>query len=302
MPSYLNVDYKFAIIRVDIKKNTKRDIWKGETTMEQKRMQNVLREQFGFRVLIFLVALLGCVGYGLYGKQAPIIWGIVLGTAASALVWASVELFDFFVSTYHQYCLERGAFILMVTGYWSKIRTLLSTDKNEICWSKIKGVVEELYAKTAQYPFSGGVYATSREFQDAASYITRMYWRVRGCFWNLDDVAPESCQAESLYDMFFVIENGERNGEVFLSDLSNLETEMEELRDVELSFEKFDVPKYSFKTMRPGVMWEEIDADHNTHVQWRFRPQADFGRKFGETPANGAVITVLWLIFRRITE
>lgn len=268
--------------------------------MEQKRMQNMLREQFGFRIFIFLIALLGCIGYGLYGKQAPVIWGIILGAAASALVWALVELFDFFVSTYHQYCLERSAFILMVTGYWSNIRPLLSRKTQEICWLSIKSIVEELYRKATQYPFDGGTFALSKEFQDAVNYITRMYWRVLGCFWNLDDVEPESCQAQSLYDMFVMIENGERNGEAFLIDFSNLEVEMEVLRDIELSFEKFDVPKYSSKTSRFGVMWEEVDADQNTHVRWSFRPQIDFRRKFDETPARGAFITVFFLMFRKI--
>ena len=270
--------------------------------MEQRRMQRVLREQFGFRVFIFLVAFVGCVGYLLYNEQDTIIWGFVLGIAASALVWALVELVDFFVNTFQQYCLERSSFILMISGYWSQIRILLKQDRQTISWLPIKNIVEELYNQTAKYPFVGGIYSTSKEFQEATHYIFRLYWKVHGCFWNVDDLDPNSIPAEQLYEAFVQIEKSDGSADEFLIEFSTIEAEMKELEGMPVSFDSFEVPKHIFENRHKGTMWERFDLDENISTCWNFRPANDFQKKFGELPAHGSFLTVLSLIFRKISN
>lgn len=270
--------------------------------MEQMRIQKMLREQFCFRVIILAFAGGACILYGGLGSQASNGWGIVLGIAASALVWALVELFDFFVSTYHRYCLERSQFILLMTRKWSEIRGLLSENRDEIEWKPIKHLIELLYEEVANYPFCGGVYAVSKEFEDIANYINRMSWRTHGCFWNLDNIPVGSHQVQSLYDMLIVTERGKCDGVTFLETFSQLDSEMKELQKTEMSFEKFGVPEHVCSTQELGTMWEHIDTDQNTYVTLKFRPKADFWKNFGEKPVHGSFLTVLSLIFRKISE
>lgn len=269
--------------------------------MEQKRVQKMLREQFGFRLFVFVAAGAGCIWYGIVDNQASAIWGIVLGIAASALVWALVELFDFFVTRYHQYCIERSAYIMMITRYLSKIRNHLSKEKEDISWEPIKDLIEELHEQTIQYPFSGSVYAASKEFEDFANYIERMQWRVYGCYWNLDSIEPESVQAQSLYDMFVEMENLFENDCKFIETLECLENEMTDLQRIEISFEKFEIPKYSSENRKPGTMWETVDVENGQRIKWSFKPQVDFLSKIKDAPAHGAFLTVLPIIFRKIS-
>ena len=67
--------------------------------MELKRKQKVLRNKFLFRVFVCIFALVGSALYLLPKKDSDL-WTIIIGACGSALVWALVELFDFFVQRY----------------------------------------------------------------------------------------------------------------------------------------------------------------------------------------------------------
>lgn len=150
--------------------------------MEQTRDQRVLRQRFWFRLLVLLSSVAGCILYGIFNSYSPTVWAIILGLSGSALVWSFVELFDFFIETYRQFTSERSQFFIMTEEHWSKLRSVFRSDTliEKLPWEKVADIVDALYSKTALFPFQGGIYSISKEFELSANYITRMYWKSHG--------------------------------------------------------------------------------------------------------------------------
>lgn len=150
--------------------------------MKQTRDQRVLCQRFLFRLLVLLFSVAGCILYGNFNNYSPTVWAIILGLSGSALVWSFVELFDFFIETYRQFTNERSQFFIMTEVHWSQLRSIFRSDISveELPWEKIADIVDDLYSKTASFPFQGGIYSISKEFESAVDYITRMYWKSHG--------------------------------------------------------------------------------------------------------------------------
>ena len=67
--------------------------------MERNCYRSALRARFLFRLAVLTLSIVACVAYLGFHAYRPVVWGIILGLAGSALVWAFVELIDFFVET-----------------------------------------------------------------------------------------------------------------------------------------------------------------------------------------------------------
>ena len=104
--------------------------------MEQNRSRLLLRKIFQFRLFSFVVSFLI-----LYLRIRYEVWndidekGWIIGVAGSALVWSMVEMVDFFVKTYEQYCKERVRFWAMVVSAFSEVENVIKADLENISWS-----------------------------------------------------------------------------------------------------------------------------------------------------------------------
>lgn len=71
-----------------------------------------------------------CVAYLGFHAYRPVVWSVIWDLVGSALVWAFVELIDFFVETHVQFIAEWTRFFIMVQEYWHQLRQLLRNKKN----------------------------------------------------------------------------------------------------------------------------------------------------------------------------
>lgn len=151
--------------------------------MEQNRSRLLLRKIFQFRLFSFVVSFLI-----LYLRIRYEVWndidekGWIIGVAGSALVWSMVEMVDFFVKTYEQYCKERVRFWVMVESAFSEIENVIKADLENISWSVVFDIIKNLQSKAARFPFENGIYTCSREFYKSYYYIENLRFKLLGCF------------------------------------------------------------------------------------------------------------------------
>ena len=272
--------------------------------MEGNQYQKALRTRFLFRLAVLALSIAACVAYLWFHAYRPVVWGVILGLAGSALVWAFVELIDFFVETHVQFVAERNRFFIMVQEYWHQLRQLLRNKKNptEISWNEVKEVIDNLYAETARFPFDGPVYTLSHEFELAVNYITRLYWKSDG-YINAPVKQKDADFWAPLYgDLVWTSAKKAEDLSSVARELSALKTTLSALKDIEVSFEDFHHPD-GLMSMDPyGDMGKSITIPAGETTYVTFKPAYDFQNKFHENPPDGTFLTVIKLLFRRLTQ
>lgn len=272
--------------------------------MKQTRDQRVLCQRFLFRLLVLLFSVAGCILYGNFNNYSPTVWAIILGLSGSALVWSFVELFDFFIETYRQFTNERSQFFIMTEVHWSQLRSIFRSDISveELPWEKIADIVDDLYSKTASFPFQGGIYSISKEFESAVDYITRMYWKSHG---YQHSTAKKNTRDywEPFYRDFVSIQSevAKEPAKIF-TDFSCIDNRIDPLREIDVSFRDYNHPDGMISFHELGDLSESISIPSGQIQYKTFKPAYDFHRKFHENPPHGAFITVIGLLFRRIKQ
>ena len=272
--------------------------------MEQRRNQRVLRQRFGFRLFVLLLSTAGSILYGVFNSYWPTVWGIILGLAGSALVWSFVELFDFFVEIYQQFTSERSQFFIMTEEHWSQLRSIFRSDTSieELPWEMVAEIVDDLYSKTASFPFQGGIYSISDEFESAAIYITRMHWKSHG---YQHSAAKENTRDywEPFYRDFVSVESEVVEDPVRrFADFSHINDQIDALKEIDISFEDFNHPEGMIHHYKLGDLGESISIPSGKLQRKTLKPAYDFRQKFHESPPHGAFISVMGLLFRRIKK
>ena len=267
-------------------------------------MQDVLRCRWGFRTVLFVISLLFCIAYLFFNTCNPILWGVIFGLSGSILTWSFVESIDFFIETYHQFEIERNKFFSMTENHWSQLRSVFksNTSIEKLPWEKIADIVANLYSKTASFPFQGGIYSISKEFESAADYITRMYWKSHG---YQHSTAKKNTRDywEPFYRDFVSIQSevAKEPAKTF-TDFSLINDRIDALREIDVSFRDYNHPEGMISFHELGDLGESISIPSGQIQYKTFKPAYDFHRKFHENPPHGAFITVMGLLFRHIKK
>lgn len=272
--------------------------------MEQTRNQKVLRQRFLFRVIIMVLSGICCILYGFFNSCCPAFWGVILGLSGSALVWSFVELFDFFIETYQQFTNERCQFFIMTEHHWSQLRSIFRTEVNieKIPWDKVSELVDNLYSETAAFPFQGGVYAISKEFETAATYITRLYWKTHGYIHSREKKNTREYW-EPFYKTFvFLTSEVAKEPAKTFTDFSRINDQIDALRKIDISFLDFNHPKGMVYHDELGDLGESISIPSGEMQYKTFKPAYNFHQKFHEKFPHGAFFTIASLMLRRIKK
>ena len=105
--------------------------------------------------------------------------GFLLGISASALVWAIVELYDFYVETLQTYIDQRDDLLGLLVKHFSALRKLSNVQKYSLIdTDAIAEEISDLTTAVYNYPFVGKIYATSKEFYNIANYAKRLNWKM----------------------------------------------------------------------------------------------------------------------------
>lgn len=267
--------------------------------MEQKRIRSVLRKRFFFRASVLIMAVLGCIGYAANYKANDPLWGIVFGLSGSALVWALVELFDFFVQTHHQFCLDRSNFINMLEEYFSKTKDLIRKDKANIPWAEIQIVWNELWDRVAHYPFTGSLYCICKEFDAIANYIEHIYWQFYACFGltGNDSQEPGSPFEQKLHDKMISTDRETDATSAYFFEAANYHSIWLKIAEMEPSFDKIDLPDGLIKYGVRGDLGEQFSIPGNVHTYTTLRPRLELLERINRSHYTSSLITVTALIF-----
>lgn len=266
--------------------------------MEHKRMKAVLQKRFWFRAIVFILALLGCVGYIFLQKFNNVLWSFIFGISGSALVWAAVELFDFFVQTYHQYCTERAAFLIMTDEYFSKVKNLIRKDKVNIPWDEVHATWGELWEKVARYPFSAPVYCLSKEFYEAGNYIQCIDMKILACFALAEngELKPGTPYEQMLHSALISVEKQTEQTSATLFNMGETTAFWEKMASIEPSFDAVDIPDQIVNEGEKGNLGEQFSIPGNIHTYTTFKPSLDFEVRFKQAKNKGALKTLIPLI------
>lgn len=267
--------------------------------MELKRKQRALRQKFWFRVGVCAVSLAGVVLYlGLNNDSA--LWGTVIGICGSALVWALVEIFDFFIQTAYQYESERNMFWRIKSECFGKMKTIIRQSPNEIPMHDINTCAVELYDRTNEFIFSASVYPISCEFEKCTNYIERMFWKFDACCSKMfRSEAEKSLNYRKMHESLIEKTNDNASSVQDFFDLAAFMESLSETTDIPLCFEKYTIPAELFEDGPIGNLGESFSLFENVRTLTTFKPDKDFWPLFSKKHAN-TFCTVSRLIFRKV--
>lgn len=266
--------------------------------MELKRKQNVLRNKFWFRVVICLCSLLGSALY-LAFKSSTELWTIITGVCGSALVWSLVELVDFFVQTHYQYESERNTFFGIVTNHFSKMKNIIRANDKEIPMHDLREIVRDFYDETNNFIFNSNVYPVSAEFNKCCNYIERMYWKFDACCIGIHDECEERNECyEKLFNALLLIKEEKEDTSKRIFDGFFSEKSSYEMTNIELSFDKYELPDNLVDDDVIGNIKEVFIIPGNIRKTTTFIPDLDF-REFYNNRKSNALFICLCLLFRK---
>lgn len=271
--------------------------------MEQERKQKDLREKFFFRAAVFLISILICLLYGLFNENNSSIWGVALGLAGSALVWAFVEIVDFFINTNEIFEEERSEFFGMIETHWSELKDCFrnTEDAQDVDWDKVFNKIDAIYNDVAVFPFKGSTYSISKEFEDAAIYITRLYWIAHGYKYSTAKKGQDYW--DSFYNIFVnVSDHPTENYGKDLKKIGSINQKIDELRKIELSFDDFSYPEGMIDNRDIGNLGEKFSP---TSGKWRyktFKPIYDFHKKFHIDTKYGTFLVAKEILLHKVKQ
>lgn len=268
--------------------------------MEFKRKQSVLRKRFGFRLLICCASLLGSVLYLACDNKAEPIWGVVLGLCGSALVWALVELFDFVIQTHHQYESERNACWGFVMDHFRDMKKIIRADTDNIPMHELRKIVNALYNELNKFVFSSNVYSLSKEFEMCSNYIERMYWKFDACCAGIKDECEEQdSYYKKLYNALLLDKEEKEATSKRFFDGFFLQKSGAKMTDLDLSFERYDLPENMVNYEVVGNISDEFTVPGNIRKTTTFIPDLKFIELY-EKKKTYALFCCLCLLFRKV--
>ncbi len=271
--------------------------YKGDI-MEIKRKQNVLRNKFWFRIAICLLAFTTSIIY-LFLNNDSHFWSVIIGVSGSALVWALVELVDFFIQTQYRYESERNTFLGIITDSFCKMKSIIRASDDEIPMHELKSITLNLYEEINNFLFNNDIYPVSKEFESCCNYIERMRWKFDACCAGIYDDCEERNECyQKLYDAILLVKKEkELTSKRFFECFSSQKSEWE-MTNIELSFEKYTLPEGLIDHEAEGNIKDSFMIPGNIHETITFVPDIDFKNIFHNDKSN--ILIVFELLFRTI--
>lgn len=176
------------------------------------------------------------------------------------------------------------------------------TDIKDIPWEKVADIINDLYSKVASFPFQGGIYSISKEFETAATYITRLYWKSHGYIYCKEKKNTQDYW-EPFYKTFVSItsEFAKEPSKIF-KDFAQIDNQINDLREIDISFQNFDHPDGMIEYNEIGDLGESISIPSGKLEYKTFIPAYDFHQEFHQDPPHGVFLTVIGLLFRKIKK
>ena len=218
--------------------------------MKMEETKKLLRRKFWFRVIVTAIAL-ACVAvsYCLPSSDGSIgktIKDLLLGIAGSALVWSFIELFDFIVNTFDAYKDQRDKFIARGHDFCSDLCDLLKNKEPEkIDYQAVYSLISNFHQIVCLASFHEPIYAISDEFIDIYNYINRLYWKVAGLKYRINntvDIKIKNASTQEIYNVLVEISTTQQDIRSFVQETNNISKEYEELSEIEINCELLRTP------------------------------------------------------------
>lgn len=176
------------------------------------------------------------------------------------------------------------------------------SEAKDVPWEDVFNNVNDLYNDTAAFPFHGNVYPISEEFEKAAYYITRLYWKADGYKYSKKRNDTQEYW-ETFYKTFVMISDDlPGKSQKTLEEIMQLNEKIDKLRDIDVTFEEFDHPKGMIDYCDIGDLGKNISLPSGK-IQYRtFKPAYDFHCEFNEGQKNGVIVTVVNLLRRKTKQ
>ena len=268
--------------------------------MASKQQQWVLRLQIGLRILILILSFTLCILYCFIPNKDDAVWVLLISISASALVWALVESFTFFVQTYHQYMSERNSYFSIINSYWNKLQVVFKEydQINTVDWNRVHNIIDLLYDEVSKFPFQGSTFCISKEFELSVNYIKRLSWKATGCCCDEKSNDYQS-RVQKFYDSFILIEECTSDKDDVIKS-SKIPERLAALSDIAVSFDYYQPPEELYEHSCRGNIGESLDLISWIRQYVTFKPSLDFEKQFYASKVDGIFVTVMKLIFRRI--
>lgn len=148
--------------------------------MKMITTQRMLRAKVCGRLSILILAIVvSIVTFCCKSCLPKTMDGFLYGISASALVWAIVELYDFYVETLQIYIDQRDDFLGLLVKHFSTLRKFSNVQKYSLLNTEaIAEEISDLTTDVYNYPFVGKIYAMSKEFYDISNYVKRLNWKM----------------------------------------------------------------------------------------------------------------------------
>lgn len=271
--------------------------------MEQERNQYALRQSFIFRLLVLIASVFGCALYFILNADYPTLSGFVFGLSGSGFMWSLVEIVDFFIEIHKVFEKERSLFFVMLEKYWSQLRCFFRSANNakDVDWDKVIMCINNLYNDVATFPFQGGIYSISKEFEEATIYITRLYWKATG-YANSKKRENTQNYWKAFYDDFVEVLCSAKEGINELKEIEIINHRIDELRKIDLSFDDFNHPEGMIGYKDNGDLGALFLLGSERIRIKTFKPARDFHKKFHVDTQYNAIPIVWELLIRKIKK
>lgn len=266
--------------------------------MEQQRIQNVLRFQYGFRVFVLILSVL----FICKSLDNQVENEFFLGVGVSAFVWALVEIFDLVLKTISQYQTERNAFFIMTEQYWSKLRPFFYVkEKSKVQWDEVIKVIDHFQADITQFPFKGGLFSISKDFEKAFYYVSRLNEKSHQLR-KYSKLTVDQTYLDRLYQCYVIEEHDSVTQNKLMDDMNKSRNYQKQLADIEINFQPLKYPDHHIDCKETGDLKETVKLFSLDRERLTFKPALDFHHELLHKEKCCFLILIYQLLFRRIED
>lgn len=266
--------------------------------MKMITTQRMLRAKVRGRLIILISAIfILLITFCCDNYFSADIDGFLLGISASALVWAIVELYDFYVETLQTYIDQRDDLLGLLVKHFSALRKFSNVQKYSLLNTEaIAEEISDLTTDVYNYPFVGKIYAMSKEFYDISNYVKRLNWKMVALR-HLYALKPDKTDEfkQEVFKML-VEESYEQNDvNVALKELCTSNQKYEAIADIDICFSPYPTPDIvSYETK--GDLGKKITIFGDNAGQTLYKtliPRKDFEQIFSAKVRWYIVINLL---------
>ena len=266
--------------------------------MKMITTQRMLRAKVCGRLIILILSIFVLITtFCCDNYLSSEIEGFLYGISASALVWAVVELYDFYVDTLQAYIDQRDDFLGILVKHFSALRKLSNVKKHVLI--DTKAIAEEICDLTTNvynYPFAGKIYAISKEFYDISTYVKRLNWKMIA-LQHLYALKPDKADdfKQEVFKMLVEESYAQNDVSDALKELCSIYQKYRAIADIDICFSPYPTPDIvSYETK--GDLGKKITIFGDNAGQTLYKtliPRKDFEQIFSAKVRWYIVINLL---------